>query len=312
MPPFLLEIGTAEIPDWMIPGALEHLEQLFTESLAKHRLSHEALELDATPRRLVVRCKGIDPMQKASESLVTGPPVSAAFKNGEPTPAAHAFAKKMNTDVASLARETTPKGEYLAFTQRIEGAPAASILAEALPGLILSIPFPKNMVWAGKGTSRFIRPIRWLVALLGEEVVPFAIEGVKSGNRTEGHRRLGKRGLAVNCSNYEGTLRGNGVILRAEERRKQSSKARKQCRGEGVRYHSTRNCSTLVYITEFPTAILGSFAEEYLPARGSADHRDAAPPEVFRRTPSGWNAGAALCGGDEHGGRSRRAGGERQ
>lgn len=266
MPPFLLEIGTEEIPDWMIPGALEHLEKLFTELLAKHRLSHEALELDATPRRLVVRCKGIDPMQKASESLVTGPPVSAAFKNGEPTPAAHAFAKKMNTDVASLARETTPKGEYLAFTQRIEGAPAASILAEALPGLILSIPFPKNMVWAGKGTSRFIRPIRWLVALLGEEVVPFAIEGVKSGNRTEGHRRLGKRGLAVNCSNYEGTLRENGVILRAEERRKRIVEgAEAVTAAKGVKVSlDPELLETLVYITEFPTAILGSFAEEYL------------------------------------------------
>src|SRR5690606_7430425 len=117
---FLLEIGTEEIPDWMIPGALENLEKLFTELLAKHRLSHEALQLDATPRRLVLRCAGIDETQETTESMVTGPPVSAAFKNGEPTPAAHAFAKKMNTDVASLRRETTPKGEYLAFTQRIE------------------------------------------------------------------------------------------------------------------------------------------------------------------------------------------------
>ncbi|MCC7342097.1 MAG: glycine--tRNA ligase subunit beta [Bryobacterales bacterium] len=266
MLPFLLEIGTEEIPDWMIPGALEHFEKIFAELLAKHRLSHEPLELDATPRRLVLRSKGIEPVQQASESLVTGPPVSAAFKNGEPTPAAHAFAKKMSTDVASLRRETTPKGEYLAFTQRIEGASTASILAEALPALILSIPFPKNMVWAGKGTSRFIRPIRWIVALLGEEVVPFAIEGVQSGNRTDGHRRLGKPHLAVNHANYEATLRENGVILSAAERRQRIVEgAQALASAKGVKVSlDPRLLETLVYITEFPTPILGSFAEEYL------------------------------------------------
>ncbi len=266
MLPFLLEIGTEEIPDWMIPGALENLEKLFTELLAKHRLSHEALQLDATPRRLVLRCAGIDETQETTESLVTGPPVSAAFKNGEPTPAAHAFAKKMNTDVASLRRETTPKGEYLAFTQRIEGAQTASILAEALPGLILSIHFPKTMVWAGKGTSRFIRPIRWLVALLGEDVVPFAIEGVQSGNRTDGHRRLGKSGLAVSHANYEATLRENGVVLSAAARRKRIVEgAEALAAANGVKVSLDADLlETLVYITEFPTPILGSFAEEYL------------------------------------------------
>lgn len=266
MLPFLLEIGTEEIPDWMIPGALENLEKLFTELLAKHRLSHEALQLDATPRRLVLRCAGIDETQETTESLVTGPPVSAAFKNGEPTPAAHAFAKKMNTDVASLRRETTPKGEYLAFTQRIEGAQTASILAEALPGLILSIHFPKTMVWAGKGTSRFIRPIRWLVALLGEDVVPFAIEGVQSGNRTDGHRRLGKSGLAVSHANYEATLRENGVVLSAAARRKRIVEgAEALAAAKGVKVSLDAHLlETLVYITEFPTPILGSFAEEYL------------------------------------------------
>lgn len=266
MLPFLLEIGSEEIPDWMIPGALEHLEKLFTELLAKHRLSHEALKLDATPRRLVLRCAGIDASQQTTESLVTGPPLSAAFKNGEPTPAAHAFAKKMNTDVASLRRETTPKGEYLAFTQRMEGAQTASILAEALPALILSIHFPKNMVWAGKGTSRFIRPIRWLVALLGDDVVPFAIEGVRSGNRTEGHRRLGQSGLEISHANYETTLRENGVILSAVERRKrivEGAGALAAAKGLKVAL-DPHLLETLVYITEFPTPILGGFAAAYL------------------------------------------------
>lgn len=266
MLPFLLEIGTEEIPDWMIPGALDHLEKLFTELLAKSRLAHEPLQLDATPRRLVLRCAGIQAAQETTESLVTGPPVSAAFKNGEPTPAAFAFARKMNTEVENLLRETTPKGEYLAFRQRVDGAPAAKILAEALPELILSIYFPKNMVWAGKGTSRFIRPIRWLVALLGDEVVPFSIEGVASGNTTEGHRRLGKPGLAVTHADYEQVLRDNGVILSAAERRKRivdGAQALAAAKGVTVSLDAGL-LETLVYITEFPTPILGSFADEYL------------------------------------------------
>ena len=113
MLPFLLEIGTEEIPDWMIPGALEHLETRFAELLAKHRLSHQPLQLDATPRRLVLRCAGIEEHQSSSETLVTGPPVTAAFRDGAPTPAAHAFAKKMNTDIASLQREQDRKSTRL-------------------------------------------------------------------------------------------------------------------------------------------------------------------------------------------------------
>lgn len=266
MLPFLLEIGTEEVPDWMIPGALQHLEKLFTELLAKHRLHHEALQLDATPRRLVLRCAAVQESQDTTENLVTGPPVSAAFRDGQPTPAAHAFAKKMNTDVASLRREQTAKGEYLAFTQRVEGRPTAELLAEALPGLILGIHFPKNMVWAGKGTSRFIRPIRWLVALLGDGVVPFSIEGVQSGNTSVGHRRLGKPGLPVSHASYESLLRENGVVLSADERRKRivdGAKALATAQGLTVALDPAL-LETLVYITECPTPILGSFAEEYL------------------------------------------------
>ncbi|MCW5963809.1 MAG: glycine--tRNA ligase subunit beta [Bryobacterales bacterium] len=266
MLPFLLEIGTEEIPDWMIPGALEHLESRFRELLEKNRLAHEPLQLDATPRRLVLRCPGIQPAQESAEALVTGPPVTAAYKNGEPTPAAHAFAKKMGTDLASLRREQTPKGEYLAYLQRTEGRATGEILAEALPELVLGTYFPKAMMWAGKGTSRFIRPIRWLVALLGDAVVPFAIEGVASGNTTEGHRRLGKPGLVVTHASYEQTLRDNGVLLSAAERRAritEGAAALAAAHGLSVATDE-RLLETLVYITECPTPILGAFAEEYL------------------------------------------------
>ncbi len=266
MLPFLLEIGTEEIPDWMIPSALEHLESRFRELLDKHRLKYEPLHLDATPRRLVLRSAGIQPSQESAEALVTGPPVTAAFKNGEPTPAAHAFARKMGTDLASLRREQTPKGEYLAYLQRSEGRDAHAILAEAMPDLVLGIYFPKAMVWAGKGTSRFIRPIRWLVALLGDSVVPFTLEGVSSGNTTEGHRRLGKTSLAVTHDTYEQTLRDNGVLLSASERRTRIAEgAAALAAAAGLTVAPDEKLlETLVYITEYPTPILGGFAEDYL------------------------------------------------
>ncbi len=266
MLPFLLEIGTEEIPDWMIPSALEHLETRFRELLEKNRLAHEGLRTDATPRRLVLRCAGVQDLQESTEQLVMGPPVSAAYKNGEPTPAAHAFARKMGVELAGLRREQTPKGEYLACMQRSEGRASALILADAFPELVLGTYFPKTMVWAGKGSSRFIRPIRWLVALLGDTVVPFSIEGVASGNTTEGHRRLGKPGLPVTHESYEETLRANGVLLSAAERRARIVDGAAALAGNAglTVAQDERLLETLVYITEYPTPILGSFAEDYL------------------------------------------------
>jgi glycyl-tRNA synthetase beta chain len=271
MLPFLLEIGTEEIPDWMIAGALADLRKGFEELLTANRLAHEGLQLDATPRRLVLRCAGLQALQESTETLVTGPPVSAAFKNGEPTAAAHAFAKKMGTDIAALRREQTAKGEYLAYLRRDEGRPAREVLAENLAALVLGIYFPKTMVWAGKGTSRFIRPIRWLVALHGNDVVPFSIEGVASSNRTHGHRRLSSvsrsgDGIPVTCADYEEVLRAHGVILSAIERRQRIVQgAEELAAAQGLTVApDERLLETLVYLTEYPTPILGGFSEDYL------------------------------------------------
>ncbi len=103
----------------------------------------------------------------------------------------------MGTTADQLGNQTTAKGEYFAFAKRTQGQATAAVLARDLPNLILKIQWPKTMVWNGKGTERFIRPIRWLVALLGDAVVPFEIAGVQSGNTTTGHRVLGKRSILV-------------------------------------------------------------------------------------------------------------------
>ena len=254
--PFLLEIGCEEIPDWMILPALQHLRQLFDEVLSGNHLSGEVTAVEATPRRLVLKAAGLKKRQADSEELAMGPPKSAGAG------AAAGFAKKMGTTPNLLGVETTAKGEYLSFRKKIAGRDTAAILAEALPLLIPKIYFPKTMYWTGKGGVRFIRPIRWIVALLGEEVVPFEVAGVKSGNTTSGHRRLGKSSIPVSIATYEEELKKNYVLVSASERRK---KIETEIAALGVRVKpDPKLLETLVYITEYPTVILGAFDPQYL------------------------------------------------
>src|SRR6266571_5734854 len=162
---FLLEIGVEEIPDWMIPGALDNLRSLFENTLARAGVPAQSVRVDGTPRRLVLRAQGVPERQSDSEELVTGPPKTA------PAAAVAGFAKKQGIALDALAVQSTPKGEYYGYNKKIEGRPVRQILAEALPDLILKIAFPKTMYWTAKAGPRFIRPIRWIVALLGKEVV---------------------------------------------------------------------------------------------------------------------------------------------
>ena len=200
--PFLLEIGTEEIPDWMIIPALNNLQDMFQALLDQHALGGRVISVDATPRRLVLRAEGLLDRQADVEELVVGPSKSAGAG------AAAGFAKKMGTTADQLATHSTAKGEYFAFSKRTPGqAPLRDSGARAARNLILKIQWPKTMVWNGKGSERFIRPIRWLVALLGDAVVPFEIGGVKSGKATVGHRVLGKPSIPVTIENFEGQLR---------------------------------------------------------------------------------------------------------
>jgi glycyl-tRNA synthetase beta chain len=248
--PLLLEIGTEEIPDWMIPSALESLRLLFE----KLEIPHESVALDATPRRLVLRAEGLPERQPDSEERVLGPAKSA------PPQAVAGFARKQGVSVERLSTETTPKGEYYALVKKVNGRRTIDILAGALPAAILGIYFPKTMYWTGKTGPRFIRPIRWIVALLGEETVPFEIAGVRAGNFTSGHRRLGAREIAVTAADYAQRLRESYVILSAEERRNKISSAL-----AGIRVKpDPALLETLVYLTEYPTPVTGSFDPRFL------------------------------------------------
>jgi glycyl-tRNA synthetase beta chain len=258
--PFLLEIGTEEIPDWMIVPAVNHLQNAFQVLLDQQSLTGKVTRVEATPRRLVLRAEGLLDRQPDTEEVVLGPPTSAG------PGAAAGFAKKRGTTPDQLGSQTTAKGEYLSFSKRTQGQAAAAILARDLPALILGIPWRKSMYWNGKGSERFIRPIRWIVALLGGSIVPFEIGGVRSGNTTAGHRLLGKPSIPVTVDNFEDQLKANGVILSANERRsKIEAGIAAALDGKSVRIKPDPDLlHTLVYITEFPTPILGSFDPQYL------------------------------------------------
>jgi glycyl-tRNA synthetase beta chain len=252
--PFLLEIGTEEIPDWMIVPALNNLQDMFQALLDQHVLGGKVTAVNATPRRLVLRAENLVERQVDTEEIVPGP-----YKSAGPGAAA-GFAKKWGTTPDQLGTHSTPKGEQYLAIKRTQGQATATVLARELPNLILKIQWPKTMVWNGKGTERFIRPIRWLVALLGDAIVPFEIGGVKSGNTTVGHRVLGKPSIPVAIQDFDEQLRTNGVILSAAERRDkiESGIAALHVKPDPDLLH------TLVYITEFPTPILGSFDRSYL------------------------------------------------
>ncbi len=247
--PFLLEIGTEEIPDWMIVQALNQLQDRVAQVARPARI-----RADATPRRLVIRAEGLIEKEPDSEELLLGPPKSAGVG------AAAGFAKKMGTTASELGTETTAKGEYFSFRKQVKGRRTADVLAESLPGIILGINWPKAMYWNGKGTSRFIRPIRWLIALLGDAVIPFEIEGVRSSNKTQGHRILGKKDIVVTIADYEQKLRENYVELSADAR---YDRIATFIQAEGAKL-DLELARTLTYMTEWPMPIVGSFDAEYL------------------------------------------------
>jgi glycyl-tRNA synthetase beta chain len=239
---FLLEIGSEEIPHWMIPGAVEQLRRM--------DLFGAAPQVDATPRRLVVRASGLPERTSDEEQIVKGPPVSAGDK------AASGFAKKQGVELSAVQKS----GDYYELHKHVPGRAVSDLLAGSLPGAILSLQWPKTMYWTGKAGPRFIRPIRWIVAMLGNQVIPFEIAGVKSGSVTRGHRKLGAASIPVTFDNYESELRKNFVILSSVERRE---KIEREAGALGAKL-DVELLETLTFITEYPAAIKGGFDPAYL------------------------------------------------
>ena len=271
MPDFLLEIGCEEIPARMIDAAALDLRDRLQSLLQRERLeSAEAIAYLDTPRRLAVLATGIPACQPDTTENVTGPSAQVAYKDGQPTPAAHAFAKKVGVDVQKLEKVSTPKGEYLAATVTRKGRAAAEILAETLPKEISTLYWPKNMYWRKRGEV-FVRPVRWLVAMLDDQIVPLELFGIAAGKASRGHRIIGKvsgnAAVAISKpSAYVEALRGAKVLGSAEREqaiRKALAAATRTI--PGARWREDKPLlATVVNLTEFPSAILGSFDPEFL------------------------------------------------
>lgn len=254
MSEFLLEIGVEEIPAWMIESALQQLGAKLGE------LTTAEAWLFGTPRRLTAYVPHLPDSQPDTEEQLTGPPKKA------PKQAAEAFAKKCGVEIAQLQTSVTPKGEYWTFLKKEKGQQTAALLESALPQIILGIHWPKTMYWTAKNGPRFIRPIRSLLALFGGAVLKFEIAGIAAGNTTFGHRALGKTNLAVsNFAEYSRVLAANGVILDATARRKRILEGASVLLPTGYRLRADPALvDTLVYLTEYPTAALGTFDSSYL------------------------------------------------
>jgi glycyl-tRNA synthetase beta chain len=255
----------------MIDAASLELRERLNALLQRERLepAGSISHLD-TPRRLAVLASGIPASQPDLTEQVNGPSAQIAYKDGQPTAAAHAFAKKVGVDVGKLEKVSTPKGEYLSATVTRKGRTAAEILAEHLPKEISTLYWPKNMYWRKRGEV-FVRPVRWLVAILDEQVVPLELFGLAAGKTSRGHRIIGSttgsETVAISKpSAYVEALRG-AKVLGAAEREQVIRKALDAATRTipGARWREDKPLVAIVVnLTEFPSVILGSFDPEFL------------------------------------------------
>ena len=271
MADFLIEIGLEEIPARMIAGAEAELGKRVHELLTRERLLDDraVAKTYSTPRRLAVLVEGVRSAQADVEEKLTGPSWNVAFKDGNPTKAAEAFAKKAGVEVSALEKVTTAKGEYIGATVKRAGKAAQEILAAELPKEVLGIYWAKNMYWRAGKPERFVRPVRWVVAMLDAAVVPLEIAGIAAGNASRGHRILhGDHSVVLpSATAYVDTLRAASVLVDVADRRqvirKELDKATRAV--PGARWREDEGLvETVVHLTERPAVILGDFEQEYL------------------------------------------------
>ncbi|HUC52636.1 MAG TPA: glycine--tRNA ligase subunit beta [Candidatus Cybelea sp.] len=265
----LFEVGCEEIPAGLLPKAEEELRSNILKLLsAESLLEGGSLETFSSPRRLVASASGLPAKQADVEIEVTGPPKAVAYDSvGAPTRAALSFAEKQRVHVSDLYLVETPKGEYLSVKQTKLGRTAEQILIALLPRAVHDMTWPRSMTWTGLAGARFIRPIRWIVAVLDGKPLKLSVAGIVAGRTTRGHRFLGSSAVAVsNFRNYEKRLAENGVIVRAERRQEKIAKelAAHAKRGN-YRIHEDASLQKLVaYLNEYPTVIQGDFDPAFL------------------------------------------------
>ncbi len=271
MPDLLFEAGMEEIPARMIAAAEKELTQRIVDLLGRERLLAEGHEVRSysTPRRLAVQVSGLLERQPDATERMTGPAWSVAFKEGQPTAAAQAFARKAGVAVEALEKTATPKGDYVSATVTHQGRRALEVLGERLAAELAAIYWPKNMYWRAQKPERFVRPIRWIVAMLDHELIPVEFAGVRAGKQTFGHRILhGSEPVVIDHpDDYVGALEAAKVTADAGLRRHRIRKALDQETRDIPDARWRENAAlveTVTHLTEWPSVVMGSFDREYL------------------------------------------------
>src|SRR5712692_9525012 len=265
----LFEIGCEEIPAGMLPKAEEELRTNIEKLLTAESLfDGVSVETFSAPRRLTAWVRGLLAKQPDVESEVTGPPKSVAYDSvGAPTRAALSFAEKQRVHVNDLYLVPTPKGEYVAAKQMKLGRTAEQILTAILPRAVHDLTWPRSMTWTGLEGARFIRPIRWVVAVLDGKPLNLTVAGIAAGRTTRGHRFLGSSAIPVSSfRDYEKRLQKNGVIVRPSRREEKIAKELDAHAKRGsYRIHKDASLQRLVaYLNEYPSVIQGDFDPAFL------------------------------------------------
>jgi len=267
MKPFLLEIGSEEIPARFVLRGLTILKEELLNFLSGASIEYGAVSEYATPRRLAIYIAGISDMQKDRTVETMGPPKRVAFDDkGTPTKAAIGFAKSLNVDIDKLKIVRTDRGEYVSVTTEEKGRAVKDILSEGLPKILSSLQLPKTMRW-GNGSLRFFRPICWILAKFGNESIPFVIDGISSSDVTYGHRFISPEAVRVeNPSDYLSLLSKAWVVADHAGRKKIISEGLKKIESENnMKVHEDEELLDLVtFLVEYPTLVLGGFEDKYL------------------------------------------------
>lgn len=263
---FFLEIGTEEIPAGYIGPALEAMAATMTRFMDDNRIGRGGVTTTGTPRRLVLVIEDVAAMQESCTTEVIGPPKAAAYKDGKPTKAAEGFARGQGVAVEDLRIKETPKGEYLCVVRQETGLPTRGILEGMLQDFVARIPFPKSMRWADLSVT-FARPIKWIVCLLGGEVLNFSYGNVASGRTTYGHRFMDPAPVDVTgYADYREGLRKQAVIVDIAERgeivRASIHKAAESVGGRIL--EDEELVEEVTQLVEQPFPVVGTFEEKYL------------------------------------------------
>ncbi|ODH01971.1 glycine--tRNA ligase subunit beta [Nostoc sp. KVJ20] len=270
MPAFLLEVGTEELPASFLSDALIQWRERIPQSLEANSIKGESVQVYGTPRRLAVVIKGLPSQQPDREEEIKGPPAQAAFKDGQPTAAAAGFAKKQGVELDALSVRPTDKGEFVFVQKRILGRSVAEILTELVPQWIWGLEGKRLMRW-GDGDARFSRPIRWLVALLDETVLPLELvngsKTIQSDRISQGHRVLHPEPVTIaQATDYVTDLKSAYVTVDPEERsnliKEQVKAVAENLGGYTVIYPDL--LAEVTNLVEYPSAVVGKFEPEFL------------------------------------------------